>query len=88
MIPRGDPIGPIAQKVGGIASPYITMETKRDTASEVEASGGLSITGSVGDMLYNDGTNWILLVAPIVSLANPVLRHSGTAPYWEEPESC
>ena len=44
--------------------------------------------GSAGDMLYHNGTDWVALAAPTVSVADPVLRHNGTAPYWEEPESC
>ena len=45
-------------------------------------------TGSIGDMLYHDGSDWVVLPAPTVSVADPVLRHNGTNPYWEEPESC
>jgi hypothetical protein len=45
-------------------------------------------SGSTGDMLYHDGSDWVVLAAPTVSVAAPVLRHDGTAPYWEEPESC
>lgn len=45
-------------------------------------------SGSTGDMLYHDGSDWVVLAAPTVSVADPVLRHNGTAPYWEEPESC
>lgn len=44
--------------------------------------------GDVGDMLYNDGSGWVVLAAPTVSSNDPVLRHDGTAPYWEEPEEC
>ena len=50
--------------------------------------GGSLPAGSAGDVLYNDGSSWVVLAAPTVSLANPVLRHDGTAPYWEEPEEC
>ena len=45
-------------------------------------------SGSTGDMLYHDGSGWVALAAPTVSDSDPVLRHDGTAPYWEEPEDC
>jgi hypothetical protein len=39
-------------------------------------------------MLYHDETGWIVLPKPTVTTSDPVLRHDGTAPYWEEPEDC
>jgi hypothetical protein len=45
-------------------------------------------TGEAGDMMYHDGSNWVVLEAPTISEADAVLRHDGTAPYWEEPEEC
>jgi hypothetical protein len=50
-------------------------------------TGGLPV-GLAGDMLYHDGTGWIVLPRPTVTTLDPVLRHDGTAPYWEEPEGC
>lgn len=49
--------------------------------------GGLP-DGEEGDILYHDGDGWIVLDAPTVLANNPILRHNGTAPYWEEPASC
>lgn len=51
------------------------------------AVGGLP-TGAAGDMLYHNGTDWVVVACPTVSAENPALRHDGTAPYWEEPEDC
>jgi hypothetical protein len=58
-----------------------------DTGGGTGGGTGLP-SGSAGDMLYHNGTDWVSLDAPSVSSANPVLRHNGTAPYWEEPEGC
>lgn len=43
--------------------------------------GGLP-DGNAGDMLYNDGNGWVVLLAPA---SGSVLRHNGTIPYWEQP---
>ena len=50
--------------------------------------GGGGETATLGDMLYYDGSNWVSLPCPTVSASDPVLRHNGTSPYWEEPEGC
>lgn len=43
--------------------------------------------GDEGDMLFNDGTDWVVLAAP--EGAGPfVLMHDATAPYWEATEEC
>lgn len=46
--------------------------------------------GVAGDMLYHNGTEWVVLAAPTGMTENPVLRFnlSTTAPYWDEPEGC
>jgi len=44
--------------------------------------------GEEGDMLYHDGDKWVVLPKPTGFTQNPVLRHNGTAPYWEEPTAC
>lgn len=47
--------------------------------------------GDEGDLLYHDGTTWVVLAAPSAPgdpVDNPALRHDGTAPYWEEPDPC
>lgn len=53
-------------------------------------SGGNLPTGAAGDMLYHDGTGWLLLTAPTGMTVDPVMRFSisGSAPYWEEPSGC
>lgn len=49
----------------------------------------LSEAGEEGDMLYHDGDDWVVLENPGTPAAhNFVLRHNGTAPYWDEPSSC
>ena len=62
--------------------------TDTDVVIDGSGSGSGMPSGSTGDMLYHDGSDWVVLAAPTVSVANPVLRHDGTAPYWEEPEEC
>ena len=44
--------------------------------------GGNLPNGKAGDMLYNDGSGWVTLAKPSTGA---VLRHNGTAPYWEQP---
>lgn len=45
--------------------------------------------GSEGDILYCDSNgDWVVLAAPSGFTYDPFLRHDGSAPYWEEPESC
>lgn len=44
--------------------------------------------GEEGDMLFYGEAGWEVLPAPTVVSADPVLRHDGTAPYWDEPEGC
>jgi hypothetical protein len=63
--------------------------SENDILIQGDGTGGTGLpSGSTGDMLYHDGSDWVVLAAPTVSTADPVLRHDGTAPYWEEPESC
>lgn len=39
--------------------------------------------GSSGDMLYHDGTEWVLLASPSASASAPVLlSHDGSLPSW------
>ena len=40
-----------------------------------------------GDILYHDGTSWVILSAPTPA-ATYVLSHDGTAPAWIETEEC
>lgn len=56
--------------------------------SDTTSGPGSLPSGAAGDILYHDGTGWVALAAPIISVADPVLRHNGINPYWEEPESC
>ena len=44
--------------------------------------------GEAGDILYNNGSTWVKLTAPTGFAADPVMRHNGTNPYWEEPTGC
>jgi len=44
--------------------------------------------GAAGDVLYHDGTDWVVLNKPSAGGNNAVLRHNGTAPYWEKPVDC
>lgn len=43
-----------------------------------------------GDMLYYDGTEWVVLEPINITNADPVLRHDGSRPYWQSPvgEDC
>jgi len=43
--------------------------------------------GEAGDMLYHDGTDWVILPAPSGSGIS-VLSHNGTVPSWIETEDC
>jgi len=43
--------------------------------------------GEAGDMLYHDGTDWVILPAPSGSGIS-VLSHNGTVPSWIETEEC
>ena len=43
--------------------------------------------GEAGDMLYHDGTDWVILSAPSSSGIS-VLSHNGTVPSWIETEEC
>jgi len=50
-------------------------------------SGGSGLPdGQAGDMLYHDGTDWVLLPNPGSGIH--VLSHDGTAPSWIETEEC
>jgi hypothetical protein len=44
--------------------------------------------GVAGDVLYHDGGGWVRLPAPSAGPVDAVLRHDGTAPYWDTPEEC
>tara|TARA_R110000744_G_scaffold90984_9_gene176610 strand:- start:580 stop:933 length:354 start_codon:yes stop_codon:yes gene_type:complete len=46
-------------------------------------------TAAAGDLLYFNGLTWGSLSGS-GGAVNPVLRHNGTAPYWDTPvgESC
>lgn len=49
----------------------------------------LSEAGEQGDMLYHDGDDWVPLANPGDPVAiDWVLRHDGTAPYWDVPSTC
>ena len=50
--------------------------------------GGGVPEGIAGDMLYHDGADWLVLSKPTGFSSDPILRHDGTAPYWDEPSSC
>jgi len=43
--------------------------------------------GEAGDLLYHDGTDWVILPAPSGSGIS-VLSHNGTVPSWIETEEC
>ena len=43
--------------------------------------------GTVGQMLYHDGTRWVVLAAPTGS-GTSVLGHDGTAPVWLDTSEC
>ena len=47
-------------------------------------------TGAEGDMLYHNGTDWVVLNKPTGMTLHPVLRYnlSTDVPYWDEPETC
>ena len=45
-------------------------------------------TGAAGDVLYHNGTSWVVLTKPASGGNAAVLRHNGTAPYWEKPVDC
>lgn len=52
-------------------------------------SGGMP-GGTDGDILYWDHTTgyWKTLAAPTGFTYDPILRHNGTEPYWDEPSAC
>ena len=68
----------------------IARDRFSDTIGESNESGEVSElpSGSLGDMLYHDGTDWVVLNKPSAGGNNAVLRHNGTAPYWEKPVDC
>lgn len=42
--------------------------------------------GDEGDVLYHDGSTWVVLENPGAPVAEDwAFRHDGTIPYWEEP---
>jgi hypothetical protein len=47
--------------------------------------GGTLPSGTVGQMLYHNGTTWVVLAAPSAPLSTQIniMTHSGTAPLWE-----
>jgi hypothetical protein len=69
-------------ETGGVASGALG-------SSSTPGTGGDLPTASAGDMLYYDGTAWVVLANPgapsTPGLNEKVLRHNGTAPYWETP---
>jgi len=70
-------------ETGGVAASAIGSSSTPGTGS------GDLPTGVAGDMLYHDGSDWVVLSnpgAPSSPGTNEwVLRHNGTAPYWEAP---
>jgi hypothetical protein len=52
--------------------------------ADILPGGGLLDGDNPGDMLYWDGTDWILLAAPAAPATDEawVMHHSGTAPSW------
>ena len=75
---------------GGIEWQYTDTNLRIQIRDSGSISGTALPTGNTGDMLYHDGVDWTLLVAPSGSTTGNdwVLRHNGLTPYWEEPESC
>jgi hypothetical protein len=64
-------------------------ETIQEERRTIKLSGALAVgdvlpDGDAGDMLYNNGTAWVVLPAPSAPSSGEivVLTHSGTAPVW------
>jgi hypothetical protein len=78
------------------------LDDAESTASMVSGEAGTVITlpivdpppivenPHVGDMLYYDGAAWVVLEPINLTDSDPVLRHDGNQPYWDEPvgEDC
>lgn len=56
-------------------------------AQDAQAPGGGGLPdGLAGEILYHNGTDWVVLAnpgTPSPSTNHWVLRHNGTAPYWD-----
>ncbi|MDA1348565.1 MAG: hypothetical protein O3A47_06815 [Chloroflexi bacterium] len=56
--------------------------------ADIDSGAGAALGGVAGDILYHNGTIWAILLKPTGFTEDPVLRHNGTAPYWQEPTVC
>jgi hypothetical protein len=82
---------PTAQHSAELKSAQVEFFTLQGSFSSIDGGGGQANNvgglpeGTAGDILFHNGTNWVVLTAPSVSDEDAVLRHNGTAPYWETP---
>lgn len=59
--------------------------------SSASMGGGNELpTGALGDMLYHDGSNWVIFSPASSPARDPVLRMDKTTkiPYWDVPSAC
>jgi hypothetical protein len=62
------------------------IETSGRADRESGEGGGAALpSGSAGDILYHNGTNWVVLARPT---GKRVLMINGGNPFWEETEAC
>ena len=78
----GDPSNPYGNWVTGHM--YYDASGKLNPWFSIDLGYSLPQGESIGDMLYWDGTKWVLLAAPVTG--DFVLMSSGAAPYWTEVE--
>jgi len=60
--------------------------TARHTQRRMSITGSELPKGSAGDMLYHDGTRWVLLANPGSGFW--VLAHNGSIPAWTATSEC
>ena len=88
-----DPMGPATglpeENVFEVTTPIDDTPGNTDPGpgggSDSELPGGVA-----GDILYHNGTDWVVLNKPTGMTLHPVLRYnlSTDVPYWDEPETC
>lgn len=63
------------------------LKTENIPKPEIPEEELLPVGENIGDLLYWDGTEWVILPAPTGS-AMKVLASSGGVPYWASTEDC
>ncbi len=89
------PLAVKTNEVGAALRPLLNLRgaggvqvTKSASSITIGCKARRSSGTAPGSMIYNDGSQWGTIAPPTVSNPKPVLRHNGTRPYWDTPETC